>query len=60
MKAVAGNLLCHVQMMVPTDMPGMVTTVIEELVETRQAVRCLCRHRTDDHDEIRMSAYEEA
>ena len=38
---------------------GMVTTKIEELVEEGNNIRCLCRNRTNDHDEIRMSAYKE-
>ena len=60
MQAVAGNLY------VTTDdgsygRTGMVTKMIEDLVSKRgQTVRCLCCHRTDDHDEIRLSSYQEA
>ena len=39
---------------------GMVTTMVEELVEAGQSLRCLYRYRTDDHDEICMSPDEKA
>ena len=58
MKAVAGNYYpC-------TDdgtygHAGMVTTMVEELVNNGKQIRCLRCHRTDDHDEVRLPADEE-
>jgi len=57
MEKAAGNLY------ITTDdgsfgIKGMVTGVIEDLVETGTQVRCLCCNRTDDHDEICLPADE--